>query len=684
MRKKDEQERLSLWQERHRKAKAAYRPELDQMDEREKLYAGDETIHQIVCRDFKDKTCHVRNIVAEIIEAQVNSTIPQPKVTAKRKEDEPLAQIIEDMLRNEIDRLPFERMNDQTARTVPIQGGAGMLVEWDESKQTHTTAGELDVTELHPKWIIPQDGVLSGVEDMDYIFIEVPQTKESIRMKYGRNVYKESEENPGIRGQKTQAAEMVTQIIAYFRNDRGGIGRFSWVGETVLEDLDNYQARRIRKCAKCGAVEPMEYSYTPTGDDETDVELAQTMYLKATKPRAGSGKKECPFCGGTKFELDENDYEVLDEPVFRSDGTMINPYEISETINGTDELGNPIRTYQVKQIQIPYYTPNEYPLVLIKNVSMHGKFLGSSDVDMIAYQQNTENRLNAKITDKLMKSGSYITLPIDAEIREDGEDAKVIRLDNVAKKDYIGVFDMEGNISQDMAFRDAVYNEARQIIGITDSFQGRSDPTATSGKAKEFAAAQSAGRLESKRVMRDWAFSELYRKMFLWKLSYTDEPRPVVSRDAKGNAVYSEFNRYDFLRQDAMGNFYWVDDFIFSTDVAATLASNREAMWQETRLNFQQGAFGNPQDPRTLILFWTKMAALHYPGAEDTKTELQEMMQQETQLQQTQMMNQMPGQIPEIPEGAAPEETMELPPNMMQAIENMARERAMQDTGYSE
>ena len=48
------------------------------------------------------------------------------------------------------------------------------------------------------------------------------------------------------------------------------------------------------------------------------------------------------------------------------------------------------------------------------------------------------------------------------------------------------------------------------------------------------------------------------------------------------------------------------------------------------------------------------------------------------------MMNQMPGQNPVIPEGAAPEETMELPPNMMQAIENIARERAMQDTGYSE
>ena len=115
---------------------------------------------------------------------------------------------------------------------------------------------------------------------------------------------------------------------------------------------------------------------------------------------------------------------------------------------------------------------------------------------------------------------------------------KVIRPGNAATKALIDVYDLQGNVEQDMVYLSQVYEEARQIIGITDSFQGRTDRTATSGKAKEFAAAQSAGRLESKRVMKDAAYAALFEAMFKFKLAYTDEPRPVVSNDIHGNAQY--------------------------------------------------------------------------------------------------------------------------------------------------
>ena len=77
--------------------------------------------------------------------------------------------------------MPFEVMNDIMERTVPIQGGGYWLVEWNNAARTHTTVGELDVSTLHPKEVIPQDGVYSRVEDMDYIILKVPQTKAYIR-----------------------------------------------------------------------------------------------------------------------------------------------------------------------------------------------------------------------------------------------------------------------------------------------------------------------------------------------------------------------------------------------------------------------------------------------------------------------------------------------------------------------
>jgi hypothetical protein len=38
-------------------------------------------------------------------------------------------------------------------------------------------------------------------------------------------------------------------------------------------------------------------------------------------------------------------------------------------------------------------------------------------------------------------------------------------------------------------------------------------------------------------------------------------------------------------------------------------------MWQETLQQFTMGTFGNPQDPRTLELYWNIMDSMQYPLA---------------------------------------------------------------------
>ena len=246
-----------------------------------------------------------------------------------------------------------------------------------------------------------------------------------------------------------------------------------------------------------------------------------------------------------------------------------------------------------------------------------------------------------------------MTLPARADIKVDPTVGKVVYLQNAADKAMIDSLDLAGEIGQDMNYLAQIYEEARQTIGITDSFQGRKDATATSGKAKEFAAAQSAGRLESKRIMKNAAYAALFEAMFKFKLAYADEPRPVMTFDENGHVTYEEFNKYDFLEQDEAGQWYWNDQFLFSCDTSAHLASNREAMWQETRMNLETGAFGNPVEIDTLILFWGKMEQLHYPGAGEVKAKLEQRlkkqqmqaaMQQQAQMQQR--MNQLAMEVP--------------------------------------
>ena len=634
-------DKLDLWKRRLKANDTAYSAEEARMDGREALYRGSDEIRPIVAKDRarERETPHVRNLCAEMIESQVDSNIPQPKVTPRRKRDEWRAKLIEDMLRNELDRLPMEVINDQMERTVPIQGGGAFLVEWDSDQRTHSTVGEVSVAFVHPKQIVPQDGVYTGIEDMDYIILKVPQTKGYIKRRYGVDVDDEGEAEPDVKGMCASTADdMVTQYIAYYRNGKGGIGLYSWVNDVELEDMEDYQARRLRRCAACGAMEPLE-DVTPAEPAVNGLLPGQTAdgtgEYKGSGTVSRRGRKVCPYCGGTKWEDSEEQYEEVYTPITRSDGSVIPGAQMVETVTDqVDEYGLPIVAVEMVPTRIPFYKPDIYPVILQKNVSVYGKFLGDSDIDKIADQQNTTNRIEKKIIDKLVASGSYLSLPDNPSVQIDERDGKIIRLGSPSDLAMIGVYDVQGNVEQDVTYLSQIYEEARQIIGITDSFQGRKDTTATSGTAKEFSAAQAAGRLESKRVMKDAAYAQLFEAMFKFKLAYADEPRPVVSHDIQGNANYEEFNRYDFLEQDAAGEWAWVDDFLFSCDTSAPLANNREAMWQETRMNLQTGAFGDPSSLQTLILFWTKMEMLHYPGSGETKAYLEEQLQQQMQAQQ--------------------------------------------------
>ena len=643
---------LRLWQDRLAESDAKWSAEVEKMNEREAIYNGDRTMQPLVPGDThrdgtRKKTSHVRNITFENIESQVSSSIPQPKVTPRRKKDEHLADVIEHFLRNELDRLPFEAINDLAERTVPIQGGAGFLVEWDNTKRTSTTVGEVDVTLIHPRQFGPQPAVYTSIGDMDYFIVKVPTTKGTIERRYGVTIEDDGESEPDVRSNYGETSEEnLTLYLGYALNDHGGIDRYAWVNDTELEDLKDYQARRQPVCKACGRVKPLPGQ-----------EVNGAAYSGGA----------CPWCGGKDWEDRVQDFEELTVPALRSDGTEI---------GGTQEIIGDDGLPGLAPVKIPCYRPDCYPIVLQRSVSIFGQLLGNSDVDMIRDQQNTSNRIEQKIIDRLMKAGTRITLPDRADLRTDPEDSERWYIGKPSDKQLIDVYDFSGNLQYELTYLAQVYEEARQIIGITDSFQGRQDTTATSGKAKEFSAAQAAGRLESKRVMKNAAYAELFEVMFKFWLAYSDEPRPVTYKDSTGETVYEEFNRYDFLEQGEDGQWHWNDQFLFSCDTSAPLASNREAMWQETRQNLQTGAFGDQADIETLILFWAKMEELHYPGAAQTKKHLEEKAQRQEELaaQQAaaQQMQQMQQMQMSTQGGAA-----EVPDELAAAIDAQAQQDAM-------
>lgn len=584
-------ETLRLWQDRLKKAQSAYQDELDKMDGRELAYLGDIRYEKVVDNErYEPKIRHKRNVIHEMIESQIDSSIPQPKVTAKRKEDEYLAQIIENMLRCELDRLPSEEINDFAERVCPVQGGVFYLIEWDPTAKTHTTRGEIKLTQIHPKQIIPQDGVTTGVADMDYIFIKLPQTKNYLANKYGV-VFddNEAEEEPDVRSASGEgnADDIITQYIVYFRNDSGSVGMYSWALNRELCNHEDFLARHCKICASCGEPEPTD------------------------------GEKVCPKCGGKKFTTGNSDFEIRNYETPLSDGSAVAENE-----------------------QIPFYKPDIFPIILRRNVTNFGTLLGGSDVDILYSQQQTVNALEARINDKIFKGGVIYTMPPNTRIQTDNRIGRYIAIDNPADKNLLGQYDLTCNVSQDLTYLSQTYEEMKQAIGVTDSFLGRTDATATSGKAKEFAAQQSAGRFESKHIMKEFAWSKIFECIFKFKLAYADEPRPIRIRNTDGAVEYSEFDRFLFLKRDAAGALYWNDDFEFSCDASSSLASNRSAMWREMLSMFQVGAFGDPSDINTRVLLWEELESLHYPKANEIKQILQNQIQQQQQQQAMQAQQQ--------------------------------------------
>lgn len=623
--------KLKEWKQRMEDARTLYGDERAKMRLFTDYYNG--------TRDVQDnpntgepaskRATNVRNIVYELIESQVDSSIPMPKVRAIHPEDDELAHKIEYLLENKIMSCNLTAINDIVERNVPMVGGDYLYVQWDQNKGTHSQIGDIKVSEIHPKKLIPQPGV-SDFDNMDYFFIQQLLTKKTVKKIYGVDVSDAENDEQELTGEVADAStnsDLVTVYTAYYRNDHGGVGVYIWCDRYELLDMEDYESRYLDRCAKCGSV-------------------------------MQNGK--CPVCGSTKSKKAPEEYEELVDAIEVTDlrkpsgstfgKTSIPPME-EEEVPDVDENGNPVMnpdgtqkiTVQHKKKKIPYYKPNVYPIVLRKNITANDKLLGDSDTKAIIDQQDTIKKLGTKINEKLMKGGSYVTLPRGKKVELNDKELKVIRLDNAAEKALVDVINVQPNVQNDENYLEINYNWAKSTLGITDAYQGQFKSSETSGTARQYAINQAAGRLESKRVLKNEAYAHLYEIMFKFWLAYADQTTEITSQDADGNQTYGTLDRHEFLRIDKAGEFYWDDEFIFDTDPTSTLMANREAMWNQTDLKLQSGAFGPLGELDTLRTYWSFMKASGYPNAGLALSTVEQRIQKQEEMQQKQeeMMQQI-------------------------------------------
>lgn len=595
----DKDNKLQFFKDLFENAKGQQSALRDDFDKWSKQYKGDLTI------DGSDEPALTgRNITYELIESQFSSYLPSTAVTPEvySERNDRNAKSIERLLKNKRNQLPFEKMNDIDERYSPIYGGSIWLVEWDNSIKTHNTVGDVKITCWSPSHFVGQPCIYD-IDDMEYCFITFETTKEDLVRKYGVPI-DVADDTESENGGETD--ETATVNVCYYKNDEDKICQYIWSGDTELQDIEDYYSRKVYVCKNCGR------------------------------------RKELCTCDKPDYELQDDEYEELDHDIVLSDGSVIPAASpvmkdgqvvmeesqqqavLEDGSVAMDEINGimipatvPVQVPKLERTKLPYYTPSKFPIIIRKNTSQEDSLFGQSDCEFIRPQQQAINKIESRILEKLMNAGVYPTAPEDYIGQFDnGLYKNVIKVGQGNYK-LFGRIDLQVDLTQDISQSERLYQQSKRIMGITDSYQGQADSTAQSGKAKQIQVNQSAGRLDSKRKMKNAAYAEIDEVIFLYYLAYADEPRAMSYVDSMGRLQNAQFNRYDFIERDENGEYYYNTQYLFGTDPTGDVEQSRETIWSENRLNFQNGCYGNPQQLETLLIFWQQMERHHYPDARD-------------------------------------------------------------------
>lgn len=511
----------------------------------------------------------LRKMVYELIESKIDNSIPMPKIRPRYKTDLPLVSVTENYLKFEVDGIFTKYLNDRSERSTYVDGTSWYKVWWDSLDNTHERSGNVKIDLCRVDQIVPQPGV-SDYRQLEYIFERKEISLTRIWDLYHRRII------------PTEANTNVIEVIScYYLNKDRVVGLFMYAPHSrqVICNEEDWQIRKLRTCTVCGTV-------NPTGDT-------------------------CRNCGSKTFKYENATEEILENDIEE----IYNPYDVGETDDESEKEHYKSRVFLTAGTKIPFYKITQLPFIPRPAISSLDNIYGTSEVKVTLESQDAINKLLTKALEKTMKSGTILTKPEKLKIGDSDDTIKVLSVRTTEEAAMVQSRPVVADTSQDLVMAATLYESGKASSGVTESFQGAKDSSATSGKAKQYAAVMTAGRIESLRVMKSAAFAGLYELVLKYLLAFSDEPRKFVRVLPNGSQKEEVWNKYMFLDKDKYGNIYYRDDLRFDSDPASTLSQNRAQMWQETQDKFVQGAFGNPADPRVLELFWNIMDSLQYPLA---------------------------------------------------------------------
>lgn len=564
---------LQLWREKYNLAKAEYKKSRcgsEKVATWRNAYEG-----KFYKLDDEGKPTEVlikpiRKMAYELVSGRINSKIPAPKMSPRHHADLFPVNTTESLLKHERDKMLAERVNDKSEHQVCIDGASWFKVEWNPLDNTHERSGNPVVKTCAVDTVFPQPGI-EDYRYMEYIFEESTITVAQCIDLYGREIH--SPDNN----------DLIPVVTAYYLNEDRYVGKFMWCddsGQVICNDVE-WGIRKRRECKKCGAVQNIQ--------------------------------NVCEVCGSKQFHYVPVKEEILSEPLM----AITNPYRTGKSPDAKDDKtiideNNIIPAGTV----IPHYLIRQLPFVPYIRISAPNSIYGISEVELILENQDLTNKFLLKAEKKSAKSKAVVTKLKDTIINDDDEEISYVEVESPQEGAAIQVKQIMSDISQEITQAQVMYDIAKSTVGITDTDQGKNDPSARSGKAKQLQMAASAQRAYAPDTLRNLAFSGVYELLFKYLLAFCDEERTFVTLLPDGTEKEETWSKYMFLSKDKYGNYYYRDDFAWSVDDATEITQDRASMWQLIDNDYINGVMGNAIDPnRALKMYWQMKQQYGYPTA---------------------------------------------------------------------
>lgn len=555
-------------------------------------------------QDIKKKTDsekpgkQIRKLVYEMIESKIDTAIPMPRIRSNSKALLPAVQRTEDMLKFEIDRILSEGLNDIAERNTYVDGTTVYKISWNPLLKTRDKAGDVEVTVMPIDSIIPQPGV-ADYSQLEYLFERSAMSTSKIYDLYKRvirstrsleDISAPQATTQGRTG--TQVVDIVNLITFYFLNANRTVGRIIMTEETrtVVSYEEEWLVRKVN---------------TADPDKKPNFETMKTEILTENLYQIKNQYKP------EEQDADGNPLpDAAEAKVQQGINAGLNPDQAkAQAAPWQGQL------FLEKGTEIPIYHIHELPFIFRQNVSRANSIYGISDAQMLFEIQDELNKALTRTGEKIANSGGILFKDKKINLDPTNKVMRIVDLNDPSLAAGSKYVDINPQVTGDLAYATNSYESGRSTIGINNSWQGKKDTTATSGKAKEIAAMGTAGRIEAPRVMKRLALAQVYRMIFMFKLAFSSQRISFTKLLPEAKEQEREWDKYMFLDKDDEGNLFWHDEFAFSVDAAATLSNDRQAMWQETQTQFINGTFGPPTDPRNLLTFWGVMEQLQYPLA---------------------------------------------------------------------